>query len=65
MTSLQDQFTARAIPCPTCHVPMLGARVFDTVHQEAFVGVACASCDRVYRVGQEVVQGLLDLGAPA
>jgi len=36
--------------CPGCGEPLVGARVFDATEQEAFVGLACLTCDEAYRI---------------
>lgn len=47
---LQERVTYEAHPCPECGQAMVGARVFDPVAQEAFVGCVCVSCDGAYRI---------------
>lgn len=47
---LQERVTYEAHPCPECGQAMVGARVWDPVAQEAFVGAVCVPCDGAYRI---------------
>ena len=44
----QEWLTGLGLRCPDCDGVMVGARAW-TSELGAFVGVACVSCDQVYR----------------